>query len=249
MKKTVLIILAITILCSCKNPEKEISKNISETNIEKKLFEETESQIKKYREDSQKYWEKNDSENALKYRDSIKEIILNSYIKNYQFKTVDSTIYDTYEREKPLFLQVTASWCAPCKFEVPALNKIVEKYSEKVDFVLLFWDTQSDLEKFAPDYNKNIFLIPSQEKQSEATTIDISGFRHIIGFPTNYLITPSNQIINFSQGAMIPTTYTDQGGEEITITQQDANQKNFERLEMEIKELIEKASTNSTNIY
>jgi thiol-disulfide isomerase/thioredoxin len=247
MKKTFLLLLAITIFYSCKNSEKETAENQSETKIEKKLFSETESKIKKYREDSQKYWDKNDSENALKYGDSIKSLILNSYIKDYEFKTVDSTNYNTSERKKPLFLQVTASWCAPCKFEVPALNKIVEKYSDKVDFVLLFWDTQAELEKLAPDYNEDIVLIPSQEKQSEATTIDISGFRHIMGFPTNYLITTSNEIINFSQGAMIPTTFTDQNGKEITITKEDADKGNYERLETEIKELIEKTGAN--NVY
>ncbi|MEZ4796047.1 MAG: thioredoxin family protein [Flavobacteriaceae bacterium] len=244
MKKTFLLLLAITLFYSCKNQETETSKNQSETKIEKKLFSETESQIKKYREDSQKYWNKNDSENALKYEDSIKTLILNSYIKDYEFKSVDNTIYNTSERKKPLFLQVTASWCAPCKFEVPALNKIVEKYSDKVDFVLLFWDMQVELEKLAPDYNKNIVLIPSQVKQSDATTIDISGFRHIMGFPTNYLIKTDNEIINFSRGAMIPTTYTDQYGKEITITKEDANKGNYERLEAEIKELLEKTSVN-----
>ena len=247
MKKTFLLLLAITIFYSCKNSEIEIAENQSETKIEKKLFSETESKIKKYREDSQKYWDKNDSENALKYGDSIKSLILNSYIKDYEFKTVDRTNYNTSERKKPLFLQVTASWCPPCKFEVPALNKIVEKYSDKVDFVLLFWDTQAELEKLAPDYNEDIVLIPSQEKQSEATTIDISGFRHIMGFPTNYLITTSNEIINFSQGAMIPTTFTDQNGKEITITKEVANKENYERLETEIKELIEKTGAN--NVY
>ena len=247
MKKTFLLLLAITIFYSCKNSEKEIAENQSETKIEKKLFSETESKIKKYREDSQKYWDKNDSENALKYGDSIKSLILNSYIKDYEFKTVNRTNYNTSERKKPLFLQVTASWCPPCKFEVPALNKIVEKYSDKVDFVLLFWDTQAELEKLAPDYNEDIVLIPSQEKQSEATTIDISGFRHIMGFPTNYLITTSNEIINFSQGAMIPTTFTDQNGKEITITKEVANKENYERLETEIKELIEKTGAN--NVY
>jgi thiol-disulfide isomerase/thioredoxin len=245
MKKTFLLLLAITIFYSCKKSEKKTAENQSETKIEKKLFAETESNIKKYREDSQKYWDKNDSENDLKYGDSIKALILNSYIKDYEFKTVDSTNYNTSERKKPLFLQVTASWCAPCKFEVPALNKIVEKYNDKVDFVLLFWDTQSELEKLAPDYNENIILIPSQEKQSEATTIDISGFRHIMGFPTNYLITTDNEIINFSQGAKIPTTFTDQNGKEITITKEDADKGNYERLETEIKELIEKTGANT----
>ncbi|WP_299902106.1 thioredoxin family protein [uncultured Aquimarina sp.] len=243
-KKTSLFLFIITIFYSCKNSEKKIFENQFQTKIEKRLFENTENLITKYREDSQKYWDKNDSENALKYEDSSKAVILNSYIKDYEFKSVDNTIYNTADRKKPLFLQVTASWCAPCRFEITALNKIVKKYSDKVDFVLLFWDTLSDLEKLAPDYNKDIYLIPSQEKQSEPTTIDISGFRHIMGFPSNYLITTDNEIINFSQGAIIPNTYADQNGKEITITKEDADKRNYERLENEIKELIEKTSAN-----
>jgi len=245
MKKAFLSLLLVTIFYSCKNSEKDITEIKLEAKVKKKLFAETENQIKMYRADSQKYWDKNDSENALKYSDSIKTLILNSYINDYEFKTVDSINYNTSERKKPLFLQVTASWCAPCKFEVPALNKIVEKYSDKVDFVLLFWDTQSELEKLAPDYNKKIALIPSQKKQTESTSIDISGFRHIMGFPTNYLISRDNEIINFSRGAMIPTTFIDQNGKEITITKEDADKGNYERLEMEIKELIEKNDANS----
>jgi thiol-disulfide isomerase/thioredoxin len=244
MKNLFLLLLAVTIFYSCKNSEKETTKIQYEKKNKKKLFADTEIQIKKYRADSKKYWAKNDRKNAMKFLDSIKTSILNSYISDYEFQTVEGNIYNTSERKKPLFLQVTASWCAPCKYEVPALNKIVEKYSDKVDFVLLFWDNQSDLEKLAPDYNKKIFLIPSKEKQSEANTIDISGFRHINGFPTNYLITIDNQIINYSTGGIVPNTYRDKNGKEFTITIEEANQKNYERLEKEIKELIEKTDAN-----
>lgn len=237
-----------TIFYACKNSEKEKSENKSETEIKKKLYTETESQIKKYRADSQKYWDKSDKENALKYNDSIKALILNSYVEDYEFVTVDGSTYNTSRTMKPIFLQVTASWCAPCKHEIPALNKIVDKYGDKIDFVLLFWDTQAELKKIASDYNQDIILIPSLEQQTEATTVDISGFRHIMGFPTNYLITTDNQIINFTQGAMIPTNFTDQHGKKITISKEDANKGNYERLETEIKDLLEKSGVNN-NLY
>ena len=153
MKKILITTLILLSVLSCKK-EKRI-------HIEKKKFSETAVLITKYREDSQKYWDKNDSENALKYSDSINSTVLNSFIDDYSFTTVDSSIYKTSDRKKPLFLQVTASWCAPCKAEIPALNKTVKKYSDKVDFVLLFWDTQLALNAFSEDYDKNITLVPS----------------------------------------------------------------------------------------
>lgn len=211
---------------------------------DKKAFADTENQIKKYRTDSQKYWDKDDSENALKYSDSINKLIIGSYISKHKFISVDSSLYTTSNRTKPLFLQVTASWCAPCKSEIPALNKIVEKYNAKVDFVLLFWDLESGLLKFSDEYNKNIVLVPSSEKQKEPTTIDISGFRHIAGFPTNYLITSENQIINYTSGAMVPGSFTNpETGEEVVVTEAEADKFNYERLEREIEELLKKENS------
>lgn len=239
MKKAFLVLLVITISYSCKNSEKQ-TVEVKVNNEIKKHFDDIENDIKKYQNGAQKYWDKNDQENAVKYNDSIKSLILNSYIKDIEFKTIDNTIYSTSERKKPLFLQVTASWCAPCKFEVSALNRIVEKYSDKVDFVLLFSDTQLELEKIADDYSKKIVLVPSQVELSEDKIINFYGFKHMFGFPTNYLITTKNKIIDFSQGASIPTTFTDSSGKEITITKEEADQKNYDKFEKEIKDLIQK---------
>lgn len=239
MKKAFLLLLVITIFYSCKNSEKQ-TVEVKVNNEIKNHFDDIENEIKKYQNDAQKYWDKNDQKNAEKYFDSIKSLILKSYIKGFEFKTIDNTIYSTSKRIKPLFLQVTASWCAPCKFEVSALNKIVEKYSDKVDFVLLFSDTQLELKKIADNYSKKIVLVPSQKELSEDKIINFSGFRHMFGFPTNYLITTKNKIINFSQGALIPATFTDSSGKEITITKEEADQKNYDKFEKEIKDLIEK---------
>ncbi|AUC15826.1 hypothetical protein BTO06_12000 [Tenacibaculum sp. SZ-18] len=228
---------------SCNSSHKDDLNTNSITTSRIKLFEETEDQIKKFREDSQKYWDKNDSENALKYSDSIKQLIIKSYISSYEFKTMRNIKYKTKNRNKPLFLQVTASWCAPCKFEISSLNKIAEKYSDKVDFVLLFWDNQKELKTFANSYNENIHLVPSERKEKEPTTINISGFKHITGYPTNYLISKDNQIINYSTGAAAPMTYVDETGTKHSISKDQANKENFNRLESEIKELLKKSET------
>jgi thiol-disulfide isomerase/thioredoxin len=233
MKKSLFFLMIIAIFYSCKNSEKE-------TKMERKSYADIESRLKIHKENSQKYIDNDNSKKAFKYDDSLKYLIISSYIEKYNFQTIDSSIYNSYDRKKPLFLQVTASWCEPCQFEVQALNKIAEKYNEEVDFVLLFWDNQMETEKLAHNYNKNIVLVPSIKKHSKGKAIDISGFKHFLGFPTNYLITTSNQIINLYGGAMIPVTYTDPNGKEITVTKEEANQINYNNLESEIKELIKK---------
>lgn len=243
MKNALILIVAFIILISCKKTNQEKATNQSETKVERKLFADIESHLTKYEQDSKAYWEKGEKENARKYRDSIKLQIANSYIQEHEFESVYNTKYNTSKRKKPLFIQATASWCAPCKFEVPALNRIVEKYSNEVDFVLLFWDTKPKILEFASDYDDRIFLIPSKEEPSGGSSVSISGFTHQIGFPTNYLITEDNQIINYYQGAMVPSNYTDSEGNQNIVTKEDADKGNFELLESQIKELLEKNAT------
>jgi len=230
-KLKILLGISMIIILSCK-------ENNTNENTEKRYFSSTEVPIQQYRKASQSFWDIGDSENALKYNDSIKAAIVGSYIEDHNFTTYDSTNFSTYNRKKPLFLQVTASWCKPCLAEIPALNKIVEKYKDRIDFTLIFWDNQEELSLFAQDYNSAITLVPSLEKQEDATTIDIAGFRHIMGFPTNYLISSNNQIINFSQGAMVPDTFALPDGSTKTITKKEANDGNFKRLEKEVIELL-----------
>jgi thiol-disulfide isomerase/thioredoxin len=234
-----LFFIVVTFL-SCQESKHNSQQSITDIADQQFLYGDTEPLIQKFREGAQAYWDKQDSENALKYNDSIKALITDSYIGDYQFKTLDGSIYDSSNRTNPLFLHVTASWCAPCTFEIPTLNEIALKYQDQVDFVLLFWDNEEELSSFAQQYNDTLILIPSETKQDDATSIDISGFRHIMGFPTNYLITTNNQIIQFSQGASIPTSYINPDGEEITITEDEARKNNYERLEEEILNLIER---------
>ena len=135
--------------------------------LKTQYLSDTEVTIRKYRIDSQKYWDIKDRENALKYSDSIKAAITNSSIKEFEFITYENDVFKIANKTKPTFLQVSASWCAPCIAEIPALNKIAEKYSDKIDFVLLFWDTKSTVSNLASKYNSNIFLIPSESQHAE----------------------------------------------------------------------------------
>jgi thiol-disulfide isomerase/thioredoxin len=163
--------------------------------------------------------------------------IVDSYIDNYDFVSVSGTIYSTRKRTKPLFLQVTASWCAPCRAEIPALNKVAEKYSDKVDFVLLFWDDKESLLKFKDKFNIRIFLIPSEEKSHAYNVLSISGFNHMMSFPTNYLIDMNNRIIDYTGGGVIPNS-TDL--ENPYFTDEATNKLNYDRLESDVKLLLAK---------
>lgn len=49
------------------------------------------------------------------------------------------------EAKLPVIVDCSAAWCGPCKMMIPVLEKIAEELSDKVKFVKLDVDHQSDL--------------------------------------------------------------------------------------------------------
>lgn len=229
MKKYLLLVLVICFFQS----------SYSQTNERKKKFSDTEALIVSYRTLCQKAWEANDSKLANTYYDSIKNCIVGSYIDNYNFETINAKRYQVGVSNKPIFLTLTASWCAPCRAEIPALNKLIDEYAEKVNFLVLFWDVKSDLADLASKYNQKAYLIPSLTKSiDKAHTIDIAGFKSITGYPTTYLVDGNNKIIDYLTGAVVPGTGKNAKGDDIFITEEDAFTSNYNRLKAAVELLI-----------
>jgi hypothetical protein len=88
-------------------------------------------------------------------------------------------------------------------------------------------------------YNKQMFLVPSITNTSkEAQRLVIAGFKHFIGYPTNYLIGIDKRIIKVDQGATIAATLLGADGKETTITEKQAFDLNYKRLKEDIAILI-----------
>ena len=41
------------------------------------------------------------------------------------------------ELKKPVFINIWATWCPPCRSELPSILKLEAKYKDKVDFLLV----------------------------------------------------------------------------------------------------------------
>lgn len=57
--------------------------------------------------------------------------------------------YDEYEKiiegDKPIFIDFFANWCGPCMMLSPLVEKLAEKYSDKIDFYRVDVDDEEDL--------------------------------------------------------------------------------------------------------
>ena len=136
----------------------------------------------------------------------ISKCIINSYLLDYDFTTMENKVVSTEKIKKPIVLLAAATWSAPCWGEVPALNKMVEKYHDKVEFIMIFWDKEAKVKKMAEKLDKRISLVPAREQDKiEKGNLDISGFVHKLDYPTTYLIGKDKKFLNVKRGAATPT--------------------------------------------
>ncbi|GAA4296667.1 hypothetical protein [Nibribacter koreensis] len=206
---------------------------------QKKLFSDAEKQIVNYQEKVNKAYEDGKGELGEIYRDSVKLAIIGSYLGNHSFKTLEGKIIDTKALAKPLFILASATYCGPCVAEIPALNRIAREYGDKVTFMVLFADTLGkELSRLSKRYTAPVAVVPSLKETENIYSISISGFQHILGFPTNYLVTRSQQIVGYSQGASAPGTYPTADGKELVITQEQADAINYKKLKAEVELLL-----------
>lgn len=205
----------------------------------KKMYDQLDTVIKKYQLLYHNAYEKGDEKLGQRYYDTITNNIKGSYIGNYLFEAINGKVISTKSLTKPMYMVVSASWCAPCMTEIPALNQIAAEYGSKVDFVVLFWNLKPELGKLAEKYYKNIIIVPSKQKDtSEIHHIDISGFRHQLGYPCAYLVDRQKRIIEYSAGAPMVGSFDLPDGKKLVITEKDAYNYNYKRLKQEVEQLV-----------
>ena len=157
--------------------------------------------------------------------------IKGKYLSNLSFKTLDKEILETDSILKPMVITIAAPWCPPCWTEIYALNTLVDKYDDQIEFIVLFWDKKSNLKKMIPKYDKRIHLVAAKKAYEEIQENPDygNGFKHTLGVPNSYILDNKKKIVNFSMGAVYPDK---------TISQEEANKKNIALLECAIQPIL-----------
>ncbi|WP_159439321.1 TlpA family protein disulfide reductase [Tenacibaculum agarivorans] len=143
---------------------------------------------------------------AGKSSEELISCIKNSYLLDYDFKTDQDKLVSTKEIKKPIVLITAATWSAPCFGQVPALNRMVKKYHEQVEFIMIFWDSKDKIKRFQDKLDSRITLIPAgADDKVEKGNLDISGFVHKLDYPTAYLIDKNKKFLDVKRGAATPS--------------------------------------------
>ncbi len=183
------LLVSITALSQDKEPKVLFSKVVGEN-------------IKSYTHKSQDAYIKGEYERAKFLFDSlINNVINGSYLDNFKVKKLSGRKIALDHFKKPVFLMTYASWCAPGKGEIPALNDIANQYHKEIDFVILFWDSKKKVRKASKYYNRKITILYIDEKENIHDHI-IERMKHSVGFPTSFFIDEDKRIIDVRRGVL-----------------------------------------------
>jgi thiol-disulfide isomerase/thioredoxin len=158
--------------------------------------------IKKYNTQSDKEFEKGDLEKGNALFDSlVQNHLVGSRFDDYSFKSVNSRKVKLSKIKKPVFIITYASWCVINKGEIPALNKLARKYSDDIQFIVVFWDVKSDAKKSARQFNKQIKVCYANESYKNDQSV-IATLKHSLGFPTSYFLNADLEVVDIKRGGV-----------------------------------------------
>ncbi|SEA93207.1 TlpA family protein disulfide reductase [Pedobacter hartonius] len=120
-----------------------------------------------------------------------------SDLSGIQFKDINGKIVDLGDlKGKIIFLNFWATWCPPCLAEMPAVNKLYEKFGNDNDVVFILADADGNLVKSQKFMNRKKFGLPVYAIASEMPEILFQG-----SLPTTVVFDKQGRIAYHEAGA------------------------------------------------
>ena len=147
--------------------------------------------------------------------DKIKEVTSDINIaKNFTLQSMahDSSYTLSNMTDKVILINFWATWCGPCRMEIPDFNELYEKYSKKGFEILSISisDTKEQLEKFLKAYKIDYPVLYGNQSEMQKIIMDYGG---VYSIPTSFLIGKNNEIKRIYPGAILkqydPNMYSD----------------------------------------
>lgn len=155
--------------------------------------------LKNYNKQTNKIYEQNELEKGQVLFDSlVQNYLVGTTFQDYTLKSFEKRKLKLSSFNKPLFILTFASWCIPTKGQIPALNKLAQKYSKDVKFVILFWDKKHQVKQLANKFNHNITICYAHETYKNDANV-VAHLKHSLGFPTSYFLDQNLKVINIKR--------------------------------------------------
>ena len=96
--------------------------------------------------------------------------------KTWRFKSLEA---------KSVLIDVWATWCAPCKAELPEIERLYRKVKDRPDFQILTFDMDEELGLVAPFMQEKGFTFPVLPAYGFVTSLTGSA-----AVPQNWIVDP-----------------------------------------------------------
>lgn len=130
---------------------------------------------------------------------SVEEpVVIKSFDYNFKIKDLNGNVIDFKDfKGKTIFLNVWATWCGPCRVEMPSIQKMYDKVDkENIVFIMLAVDERKDFEKVVNFVNDKDYTFPvfvPHEFLPDQLRVRV--------IPTTFVIDPKGKIATKETGA------------------------------------------------
>ena len=107
---------------------------------------------------------------------------------NWSLKGINTVDYNFVNaRDKVVFINFWATWCPPCRAEMPAIQNLFDLYKDKVEFIFVTNEDHNIVNKFL---NEKKYTLPSYNQYNN-TPKEFS----VSSIPATYIINTKGEIV------------------------------------------------------
>lgn len=122
------------------------------------------------------------------------------------------TVYDLEGNEvnlndffgKPIIVNFWASWCGPCKMEMPDFNEAYETYKDEIEFLMVNMTdgSRETVEKASSFITESGYTFPVYYDTDYSAAITYS----VSSLPTSYFLNADGELVTYARGAINAAT-------------------------------------------
>jgi len=140
-------------------------------------------------------------DSLIKKEDILKQLEELNKVPDFTLKSHDGEDYSMRSLEgKVILLNFWATWCYPCRLEIPDLNKMQEEYDDFIVLGVSISDSKKQLEDFSKLYDVRYPLLYGSSKEIDKITVDYGG---VYAVPTSILINKKGEQVFAYPGAIL----------------------------------------------
>ena len=141
---------------------------------------------------------------SLSQRDALKKVLVDiDKTPDFTLTSLNDSVYTLRELEgKVVLINFWATWCGPCRMEIPEFNELYKNYHEKGLEILgiSVSDNKKKLKNFTKSFAVNYPILYGSPREMNKIMQDYGG---VYAVPSSFLIDKSGKMIWKYPGAIL----------------------------------------------